>query len=187
MPEPDIEDVIQKAIAGDTNSFRKIAEQLQAIGYSVAFRFTGNQFEAEDILQEAFIKLWKNLRNYRKEVKLTTWFYKIVANQSLDFLKSRQGKLRNKRDDLDRNMRTSFSADGDHERDELMLMIKAAAEKLTPKQQAVFILRDLEGLDVEEVVTILSMTAANVKSNLFHARRHIGEKLKMIYGEKPTL
>ena len=187
MPEPIPDKTIEKAIAGDTLAFRRIAEHVQSIGYSVAFRFTGNVAEAEDILQESFIKLWKNLRRYRREVKLTTWFYTIVTNQSLDYLKSRQGKLRLKMKATDDHLPGMHAADEDHDRQELMNAIRDATETLTPKQRAVFILRDLEGLPVEEVEVILAMTPGNIKSNLFHARRCVGETLKKIYGEKPTL
>ncbi|PZR29050.1 MAG: hypothetical protein DI538_24330, partial [Azospira oryzae] len=69
----------------------------------------------------------------------------------------------------------------EYEREELMRVILETAEELTPKQKAVFILRDLEGLAVDEVTVILSMSAGNVKSNLFHARQKMAEKLKAFY------
>jgi len=183
MPDLSSHEIIIKAMAGDVAAFRKVVEQHQSFAYAVAFRFTGHEEEAEDIVQEAFVRLWKNLKTYRQEVKLTTWLYRIIANLCLDFLKSRRGKEKRNREDLSKGYVIADHSTPEHEyqQTELMIAIHLAAEELTPKQKAVFILRDLEGLSVEEVTGILSMTAGNVKSNLFHARQKMADKLKSFY------
>jgi RNA polymerase sigma-70 factor (ECF subfamily) len=76
---------------------------------------------------------------------------------------------------------SSHSADHEIHARELHVLIQEAASELTPKQKAVFVLRDLEGLNVEEVCDLLSMSASNVKSNLYYARQQMSEKLKMYY------
>ena len=182
MPDLNI-DVVENAMAGSTAAFKTIVEQHQSFAYAVAFRFVGNEEEAKDITQEAFVRLWKNLHSYRKEVKLSTWLYRIIANLCLDFLKSRRGKEKNNRVDISK----AYLLQNDStpvkiiEQQELMRAIQIAAEELTPKQKAVFVLRDLEGLPTEEVKEILSMSEGNIKSNLFHARQKIAEKLKVKY------
>jgi len=183
MPDLSSHEIIIKAMAGDVAAFRKVVEQHQSFAYAVAFRFTGIEEEAEDIVQEAFVRLWKNLKTYRQEVKLTTWLYRIIANLCLDFLKSRRGKEKRNREELGKGYVIADHSTPEHEyqQNELMKAIHSAAEELTPKQKAVFILRDLEGLSVEEVTGILSMTAGNVKSNLFHARQKMADKLKSFY------
>ena len=79
-------------MAGDTFAFREVVEKNQAFAYSLSFRLVADSGEAEDITQEAFLRLWKHLPNYRFEIKLTTWLYKIVTNLCLDYLKSRHGR-----------------------------------------------------------------------------------------------
>lgn len=173
--------IINQARNGDTRAFREIVDEYQAFAYSVSYRFLGNAEDAEDVVQEAFIRLWKNLKNYKSEVKLTTWLYRIIANLCLDFLKSVYGRQRKNKVDVEHISLYSVGSDQSMQAGELNELIQEAAAALTPKQKAVFILRDLEGLSVEEVCGILSMSAGNVKSNLYYARQQMSEKLKKYY------
>lgn len=183
MAEPIPPELIQQAMRGSQQAFRVIVETHQRLVYSVAFRFVHDVQEAEDITQEVFVRLWKNLHTYRQEVKLTTWLYKIVTNRCLDFLKSRHGRHRKNQVDVDRShfVHDNSTPEKEFQQQELSRIMYAAAGELTPKQKAVFILRDLEGLSPEEVSETLSMSAGNVKSNLFHARQKMTGKLKAYY------
>lgn len=183
MPEPITPELIQEAVRGSQPAFRAIVEANQGFVYAVAFRFVNDSQEAEDITQEVFVRLWKNLKSYRHEVKLTTWLYKIVTNRCLDFLKSRHGRQRKNKVDISTThfVQDSSTPEKEFQQQELSRIIHAAAEELTPKQKAVFILRDLEGLSQEEVSETLSMSTGNVKSNLFYARKKMTEKLKTWY------
>jgi RNA polymerase sigma-70 factor, ECF subfamily len=183
MTKPLTPDTIRQAALGDRHAFRMLVESQQTFAYAVAFRFVGNAGDAEDIVQEAFVRLWKNLHQYRPEVKLSTWLYRIIANLCLDLLKSRPEKQRRSAVDIDHShaVTDGSTPEADLYRRELMGAIHAAANELTPLQRAVFILRDLEDLPVEEVCDILCMPAGNVKSNLYYARRKVGERLKALY------
>ena len=181
MAEPLTQEIIGRAMRGDSDSFRVIVDQNQAFAYAVAYRFLANAEDAEDVTQEAFVRLWRNVHKYRPEIKLTTWLYRIVANLCLDFLKSAYGKQRKNQVDVDRIGEAKESTDEPLRQNELHEMILRAADGLTPKQKAVFVLRDMEDLPVEEVCSILSMSAGNVKSNLYYARQRVGEKLKSYY------
>jgi RNA polymerase sigma-70 factor (ECF subfamily) len=183
MPEPITPELIQKAVRGSQQAFRAIVEANQGFVYAVAFRFVNDEQDAEDLTQEIFVRLWKNLHTYKQEVKLTTWLYKIVTNQCLDFLKSRHGRQRKNKVDIDRShfVQDHSTPEKEFQQQELSRILHAAAEELTPKQKAVFILRDLEGLSQEEVSEALSMSTGNVKSNLFYARQKMTEKLKAWY------
>lgn len=183
MPESLSHDLIQQAVRGSQPAFRAIVETHQGFVYAVAFRFVNDQHDAEDITQEVFVRLWKNIHTYKPEVKLTTWLYKIVTNRCLDFLKSRHGRQRKNKVDVtaQHTLVHHSNPEKDFQQQELTLIIHEAAEQLTPKQKAVFILRDLEGLSPEEVSDSLSMSLVNVKSNLFHARQKIAERLKVYY------
>lgn len=183
MPEPITPELIQEAVRGSQQAFRAIVEVNQSFVYAVAFRFVNDSQEAEDITQEVFVRLWKNLHTYKQEVKLTTWLYKIVTNRCLDFLKSRHGRQRKNKVNIDNThfVQDHSTPEKEFQQQELSRIIHAAADKLTPKQKAVFILRDLEGLSQEEVSEALSMSTGNVKSNLFYARKRMTEKLKAYY------
>lgn len=183
MPEPITPELIQEAARGSQQAFRAIVEVNQEFVYAVAFRFVNDSQDAEDITQEVFVRLWKNLHTYKPEVKLTTWLYKIVTNRCLDFLKSKHGRQRKNAVDVDKQLHLAAHSTPEraYQQQELLKIIHAAADELTPRQKAVFILRDLEGLSSAEVCEALSMSAGNVKSNLFHARQKITGKLKTIY------
>jgi RNA polymerase sigma-70 factor (ECF subfamily) len=183
MPEPITPELIQEAVRGSQQAFRAIVETYQGFVYAVAFRFVNDSQDAEDLTQEVFVRLWKNLHTYKQEMKLTTWLYKIVTNRCLDFLKSRYGRERKNKVDIDRsNFVSDYSTpEKEFQQQELARIIQTAADELTPKQKAVFILRDLEGLSPEEVSESLSMSPGNVKSNLFYARKRMTEKLKGYY------
>jgi RNA polymerase sigma-70 factor, ECF subfamily len=175
--------VIRNAMAGNSDAFRVIVDHYQSFAYAVAFRFLNQAEEAEDVVQESFIRLWKNLSKYRPEVLLSTWLYRIITNLCLDFLKSTYAKQQKNQRDVQTEYLLKSNGQVDEELNvvELNEMIQRAAAKLTPKQKAVFILRDLEELPVVEVCAILSMSAGNVKSNLYYARQQIGESLKKYY------
>jgi RNA polymerase sigma-70 factor (ECF subfamily) len=183
MEDPNSFSIIQKAIEGDTVAFRQIVEQHQGFAYTVSYRMVSNEEDAEDIVQEAFIRLWNNLHKYKPEVKLSTWLYKIITNLCLDYLKSARIKQKKNRVAMSTeiNMNSISGADDMVNANELHTVIQEAASSLTPAQKAVFVLRDLQQLTVEEVSEILSMTDGNIKSNLYYARQHVANVLKKYY------
>ncbi len=173
-------DLIKKAMKGDAVAFRLLVEAHQGLAYSIAFRFTRNEQESEDIVQEAFLKIWKNILRYEREFRFKTWLSKIVTNLSLDYLKSAY-----KKNNIDKNANDytmiATSDENKLEADELKGIVYQLAEQLTKKQKAVFVLRDLEQLESEEVCRILQLSNGNMKSNLYYARLKIKEGLQKIY------
>ena len=135
------------------------------------------------MVQECFIRFWKNLARYNLDYSLKAWLGKIITNLCLDFLKSVRHKNALNRISLDEktiaidpsNFEDQINAEEFHK------ILLAIAEELTPKQRAAFILRDLEMLEVPEVCQILEMTAGNLKSNLYYARMNIKENLIKYY------
>jgi RNA polymerase sigma-70 factor (ECF subfamily) len=180
MHSPTTPDIINEAKAGSTRAFEIIVDDHQAFAFRVAFRFVGRIIEAEDIVQDSFISLWKNFDRYRVEVKLTTWLYRIIVNKCLDYLKSASVKQNKNRVDIElAHTKTDYTTpEIELQNKELMKAVHEATELLTPKQRAVFVLRDLEGLDVSEVCSILSISPENLKSNLYYARLAMSVKLK---------
>jgi RNA polymerase sigma-70 factor (ECF subfamily) len=189
MPEYSDWDMVEKALAGDMQAFRRLVERHQSFVYRLAYRFVGTVGDAEDITQESFVRLWKNLRRYTPEIKLTTWLYKIVTNLCLDLLKSKHHKHGKGMLALadDTEMPGSSGSDEAVLNEELLIAVRMISEHLSPKQKAVFVLRDMQGLTMEEIENILSMSAGKVKSNLYYARKKVGEMLEQYYQTKKTV
>lgn len=177
--DPEYElDLIRKSQRADASAFRALVESHQGLAYSIAFRFTREEQESEDIVQEAFIKIWKNLSKYDAAFRFKTWLARIVTNLCLDYLKSARKKNTSK---ILISEEMNVSHDHKMESEELKAIVYQLADQLTEKQKAVFILRDLETLEPEEVCSILQMPDGNMKSNLYYARLKIKEGLKKFY------
>ena len=172
-------DLIKNAKRGNQQAFRRLVEAHQGLAYSIAFRFTKNENESEDIVQEAFVKVWNNLSGYDSAFRLKTWISRIVTNLCLDYLKSARKKKTMSENNV---MITEPCFEDDQlEGKELKSIVMHLAGQLTDKQQAVFILRDLEMMTPEETCQALQMTPGNMKSNLYYARLKIKEGLQKFY------
>jgi RNA polymerase sigma-70 factor (ECF subfamily) len=174
-------DLILSASRGDTRAFRTLVETHQGRVYSLAFRFVRNAPDAEDITQEVFVRLWKNISQYNpQQARFSTWLYRIASNCCLDFIKASPGKINRNLVDIGKvaDVASSLTPEQELNGKELNDLVTKAADELAPKQRLVFILRDLEGLSPDEVAQALNMTPGNVKSNLCHARQKIAAKLR---------
>lgn len=188
MPNLFESEIIERILAGDKHAFRLLVERHQAFVCSLAYRFLLNKDDAADITQETFIRLWKNIARYRPEIKITTWLYKIVTNLCLDQLKSKQRKRSLITHDISNYhiMAEAVTSDQQLLGDELRAVVIKMAEELTLKQKAVFILRDLEELEMKEISEVLAMSPGTVKSNLYYARIKMSELINTYYQEFKT-
>ncbi len=179
MPKQPSPSVITQAMMGDRQAFRSLVEDYQGFLYAVAYRYLGQAAEAEDAVQETFVKLWKNLSSYRPEVKFTTWLFKILVNHCLDVQKSSVMRAQRKQVDLEKMVQVANPTGSDlWESREIMEAITEAASQLSGKQKMIFVLRDLQGMEVAEVCVLMGVTEDQIKSNLYHARRKISEYLR---------
>ena len=166
-------------MSGDSVAFRKLVESHQHFVHALAYRFLRDADDARDASQEVFVRLWKNMNRYKPEIKLSTWLYRITTNYCLDQIKLR-GRKKNSKIPYD-DIADPVYADRELLQKELTSIAMHAAEQLSPKQRAVFILRDLEELTMEEIGDVLEMDAGSVKSNLYYARKKIAERIMKIY------
>jgi RNA polymerase sigma-70 factor, ECF subfamily len=177
------QETLDRALAGDQQAFRILVETYQSFVYSVAYRMVRHPAEADDLTQETFIRMWKNLHRYNPTYTLKAWLGKIVINLTLDLLKSNDRKRTMRQSELTAFENISNHQTPEHElhASQLSEIIVAASTQLPPNQQAVFVLRDMEQLDVAEVCEALNMQASQVKSNLYYARLHIKNVLNKVY------
>lgn len=163
---------------GDSNAFRKLMEQYQTYVFSVAFRFLCNEEDARDIVQETFLRIWKHISKYNFQQKFTTWLYTITSRLCFDKIRHKKRQRNLKRIHKAEQMEIGPDVEKALQNREIADRITDFAEKLTPKQRMVFILRDLQDLTIQEVSGILDMPVHSVKSNLYYARKNIREKIE---------
>ena len=144
--------------------------------YRVSFRMLAHEEDARDTVQEAFIKVWKNLKQYNEQAKFSTWLYSIVTNLCIDLLRKKKYRSGLHVEEAEQTA-DPVNPEKAAETKDLVGVIGKLAGDLSPKQRAVFVLRDLEGLEMNEVEEITNLSPDQVKSNLYHARRAIREIL----------
>lgn len=161
---------------GNETSFNELVRRYQEKIYWVARRFVNDHDQADDIVQEVFVKVYSALKNFRAESSVYTWLYRITVNVALNAL--RKQRIRDyvridehfeKADDKYEQPDVLF------EKEEEQKLIEEAIAKLPEKQKAVFILRYHEELSYEEISLILKTSVGGLKANYFHAVRKIGE------------
>jgi RNA polymerase sigma-70 factor, ECF subfamily len=171
--------IIENCKKGDKQAFKALMLNYSDYVFALAFRILSNDEDARDIVQETFIRVWKNLDRYNAEVKITTWIYKITTNLCLDKLKSHKRKPLNFDHEIEKTAYLLCSENlNDHlDNKQIAELINQMTENLTPKQKIVFVLKDIEGLESEEVEKITGMDNGQIKSNLYYARQQIKNRL----------
>lgn len=185
MTDTAVQDDIAKSKAGDTIAFARLVRTSHTYAFGLAFRLLCDEDDANDVVQEAFIRVWNNLGRYDARNKFTTWLYAIVSNLCLDRLRARrrwQARFdRQNPGAASQDPPDVRSLDEQYSNEELAGIIGNLTHMLPPKQKLVFTLRDLQDLSVEEVAMITKMSIGTIKVNLYHARRAIRRHLETHY------
>lgn len=172
---------IDKSKRGDKRAFESLVNTFQPMVFRLAFRMlNGDMDEAKDMVQEVFLKVWVSIPSYNSSFRFSTWLYKITNNACLDRLRVYKQRREDKRMDWeDALLRLSSGEDIESEliNKDLRKIILHLMESLPSKQKIVFILSDIEELDVSEIVKITSLSPGKIKSNLYLARKFIKNQL----------
>ncbi len=176
----EIHSITNKVNQGDLKAFQFLVESHQQYAFRLAFRILCNEDDASDAVQDAFVKVWKKINTYTPHMKFINWLSKIVVNTAIDHLRRNS---RHKETSLDAVLNThnefsDWSIEEQMENKQLGELINGLTESLPGKQKAIFTLRDIEGMTAVDVAEVLDIPESSVKSNLYHARKRIGNKLK---------
>lgn len=171
--------IVQQSKQGNKDAFRSIVMQYQHMVYSLSLKMLCNEDDAKDIVQESFIKIWLNIRNFDESKSFSTWVYTIATRLCLDKLKSRKHTVPLPDDEQAmRHFASNSDIHLDVENKEWIMLIRAITAELSPKQRLVFTLCQLEELSSDEAEQITGMNATQIKSNLYLARQNVINKLK---------
>lgn len=178
-------DLIRAAQQGDQAAFEELVRQYDQAVLRLALHLTGNEQDARDIYQDAFLKAYRNLGSFRFECSFYTWIYRIVTNLCLDHLRRRQVRKEDSPvivDDsgqeyslLDQvsDDRSGASPDKDLMRRELGKRIGRALNRLTPRERMVFEMKHYQGLKLRTIGEALNTTEETAKNTLFRATQKL--------------
>jgi len=141
-------------------------------------RIVLNHDDADDVLQNTFIKVYKNIENFKGDSKLYSWMYRIATNESLTFLKKKSNKLGMSDTELQDRMVNNLQADVYFEGDEIQLKLQKAIAELPEKQKLVFNMKYFEEMKYEEISRILSTSVGGLKASYHLAVKKIESYLK---------
>lgn len=133
--------------------------------------------ETDDLLQNVFLKAWKNIHNFRGEAKLSTWLHKIAINESLNFLQQERQKREITDDSKDEFLLRNLEADTYFDGDALQLALQKAIASLPEKQRLVFNMRYYDEMKYDEISDILGTSVGALKASYHHAVKKISQSI----------
>ncbi len=179
--EREIRELIIKAQAGDTNSFHEIVAKYDARIMTLSLQIAQNKEDAEDIYQETFLKVYKNISKFRFESDIYTWMYRIAVNTAYNY-KRKHSKLTVAKAKEDAEYDILDWIDDPHSnednREELLTAINQSLLQLSHQQRTVFILKHLQQLKIKDIANILDLSEGTVKKYLFRAMEKLRVCLK---------
>jgi len=184
--------LIRGAQLGDTAAFEELVRQYDRAVLRLAVHLTGSQEDGQDIYQEAFLRAYVNIGNFRFECSFYTWIYRIVTNLCLDHLRKRSSRYR--------DLTTTISSDGEEEQildriadqravaspernmasRELRGCIVRAMQRLSPRERMVFELKHYHGMRLRTVAGILHTSEGTIKNTLFRATHKLRTQLAAV-------
>lgn len=171
--------LIQKCREGDLSSFDQLFNLYGKKIYQLAFRYFGNREDANDLTQETFLRIYRNISQYRGDAQLSTWIFRIATNLCYDELRRRK---RRQEESLDASFEweegyvsrqvadEGVDPQDEVERRERMLLLQEKITALPSEQRVALILRDLQGFSYEEIADIQGCSIGTVKSRISRAR-----------------
>ncbi len=171
---------ITAILGGDAKEFARLVDRYKNVVFTVALRMLKNTEEAEEVAQDTFIKVFKSLKKFKGESKLSTWIYRIAYNTCLDRLKRRSQDRQNVAIEEMNGFEVGSmdNALDNMVRSERQELIRACVQKLAPKDAALLTLFYFEEKNLNELGRILKMKESAVKVGLFRARARLAKIVK---------
>ncbi len=172
---------------GDETALAPLVEKYKRMVYRLAMQITKNHADADDVMQETFIKVYRSIRTFRKDAAFETWLYRIAVNEALNFVKRRERQRESTLEtasEADYEAITRYRAqiaNDPHvhaEKAELRHHVTEAVNSLSLKHRTVVILHEFEGLTHAEIASILNCSEGTIRSRLHYARKKLRTLLK---------
>lgn len=174
--------LVRRAQEQDVAAYDELVRRYQERIYATVYHMTSNHEDANDLVQETFIKAYRALKSFKGDSSFYTWVYRIAVNKTINFLKQRKNRVQMSLNDVDFNVEhdpdlVALISDKTPRRDlnltELQEKLNAALQKLSEHHRMVVTLHDIQGLSHEEIGKIMDCNVGTVRSRLFYARQQL--------------
>lgn len=180
---------VERARSGDSDAFRLLVEQHSHAIFRLAFRMTGNEQDAEDVVQETFLRAYRQLDKYEARSSFSTWLFRIASNYSLDLIRMRKRhedrRERGSSEEHDILQVIPVDTPGPDRiaySSQVQERVKAALNELSAQERTAFVLRHFEGLSIDEIGTALGTGANATKHSIFRAVQKLRKSLEPVVG-----
>lgn len=185
VAEPEDAALVTAAKGGDRLAFDKLVRRSYTDTYTLAYRLTGNEEDARDVAQEAYLRAYRGLKRFRGDAQFSTWMYRITANCAATYMGRRS---RHRHEPLDDSLpvadpRTDNDPQLRADADDLQHRLVKALDALPPRLRAVVVLRDVYGLSHDAIATELDISESAAKVRLHRARNKLRGELFGNQGE----
>lgn len=188
--------LIARAQKGDTAAFRSLVERHQRRAFAIALALVRDENDARELVQDAFLRVYKGLENFQGGSSFFTWLYRIITNLSIDLIRKPGRQLVDideGRFESDESTEAEFPllsrVDGSDPADvvrrrEIAARLQVALDALPPYHRGVIVMREIEGLSYEEMAQAMGVSKGTIMSRLFHARQKLQKALADCYQEQ---
>lgn len=182
----DERDLLARAKQGEMLAYDELVRHYQGRIYALVYNMTSNKEDAEDLVQDVFVKAYASLARFEEKSSFYTWVYRIAINRTLNFLKKRQRNPKMSLDDVDNGVErdpayVELSARESPFRDatlsELQEKLNKALMTLSENHRTVVVLHDIQGVPHEEIASMIGCSQGTVRSRLFYARQQLQAEL----------
>ena len=183
--------IVQRVQNGEVSAFNQLVQKYRQSLFSIIYNMTGNREDATDIAQEAFIKAFQSIKQFRGQASFYTWIYRIAVNSSITFIKRAKKQRFINYETIDETLVSSdileyFTAKTKTEKGallkELQEKLNEALQKLSPKHRIVVILHEVEGMNHKEIADITKTSEGTVRSRLHYAKKMLQAYLQEYIG-----
>lgn len=174
---------VEKVLSGNTSAFAYFVNTYQGMAINIAYRICENMQDAEDVVQESFVKAYKNLHTFRLESKFSTWLYRIVFNTAVTFTKAKMWVVDDEVETVAHDVSSELDTTSQIELNETSEIVSHVLSKMPKAYGLTLTLFYLEDHSVKEVAEITGLNNSNVKVMLFRARKMFKELMEKTYPE----
>lgn len=189
---------VERTLAGDTDAYRVLVERHSRSVYRLAYRITGNSYDADEIVQEAFLRAYEKLKQYAGTASFGTWVYRIAANYAIDWMRQRKVEEARRQaprkpdagapevDPLSRVPDASASPERLVQSAQLADRMEAALNTLSAAERTAIVMRHWEGCGIDEISQVLQASSNATKNTVFRAVQKLRQALEPFLDARGT-